>query len=153
MPFKDVSIRKVHQQTYTLKRRRNLISLGLCSNCGKFPLKDTTRCEKCANERKLHSRQWQRKLKLKVLNAYGGVCKCCGEKEVNFLTIDHINNDGAQHRRSIRGRNNGGAGQSFYGWIVRNNYPNDLQVLCMNCNFGKKINKGVCPHQDKQGEV
>ena len=41
-------------------------------------------------------------LKNEVFQAYGGYqCACCGETEPMFLTIDHVGNDGADHRRVI----------------------------------------------------
>jgi hypothetical protein len=36
-----------------------------------------------------------------VLAAYGGKCVCCGEAEEAFLTLDHVNNDGKQHRAEL----------------------------------------------------
>lgn len=86
-------------------------------------------------------------LRAKVLEAYGGpVCACCGETEVMFLTIDHINNDGNIERKSGL---YAGSGYGFYQWLRKNNYPKGYQVLCMNCNVGKHKNGGVCPHQRK----
>lgn len=82
-----------------------------------------------------------------VLRHYGARCVCCGETEPQFLTIDHINNNGAAHRRSLgHGRN---TGSSFYRWIIKNNFPNDLQVLCCNCNVAKGL-YGICPHQERK---
>ena len=43
--------------------------------------------------------------RLRVLRHYSGgsmQCACCGETEVDFLGIDHIDGDGAQHRREVR---------------------------------------------------
>lgn len=31
------------------------------------------------------------------------------------------------------------------------NYPEGYQVLCYNCNCGKSINNGICPHLDYKG--
>ena len=43
----------------------------------------------------------QDRVRREVFEAYGGfVCACCGETQPLFLSIDHINNDGAQERRS-----------------------------------------------------
>ena len=82
-----------------------------------------------------------------VCAAYGGYeCACCGETEKLFLTIDHINNDGAEHRRKITGKRHS-AGYHTYIWIVKNGFPEGFQVLCMNCNHGKRMNNGICPHQ------
>jgi len=80
-----------------------------------------------------------------VFAAYGGyTCNCCGETESLFLSIDHINNDGAEERKS--GKYNG-SGSAFYGWLRKNKFPSGYQVLCMNCQVGKHKNGGVCPHQ------
>jgi hypothetical protein len=32
---------------------------------------------------------------------------------------------------------------------VRNGFPPGYQVLCMNCNHGKRMNNGVCPHKER----
>lgn len=87
-----------------------------------------------------------RKIKFLVLQRYSSKipkCKCCKEKEKSFLTIDHINNDGAKHRREIKR----GGGVSFYYWLKLNNFPKGYQVLCFNCNHAKSL-YGKCPHQD-----
>lgn len=86
------------------------------------------------------------RIKEAVFAAYGGfVCACCGEKERAFLTLDHVDNDGAKHRLKVTGRRNA-AGFQMYAWLVRNNFPAGFQVLCMNCNWGKRTT-GVCPHK------
>jgi hypothetical protein len=85
-----------------------------------------------------------KKLKDLVYDVYGDHCVCCGESEGSFLTIDHINNDGAEHRR-LTGIKNGGT--VFYRWLIRNDFPKDFQVLCWNCQWGKVKNNGICPHR------
>ena len=87
----------------------------------------------------------QQRCRNEVYDAYGGYkCNCCGEAERMFLSIDHVNNDGAQERKS--GKYNGG-GSAFYTWLRKNKFPTGYQVLCMNCQVGKHKNGGVCPHQ------
>ena len=79
-----------------------------------------------------------------VYRAYGGYrCACCGETEPTFLSIDHINNDGSKHKREHRLH----TGEQMYRWLVRNGYPAGFQILCMNCQWGKRNNNGVCPHK------
>jgi len=79
-----------------------------------------------------------------VYMAYGGYrCACCGETERAFLSIDHINNDGAEHKRACNLRTS----EQFYRWLKRNGFPEGFQILCMNCQWGKRNNNGVCPHQ------
>ena len=83
------------------------------------------------------------KLREDVLAAYGNKCKCCGESTKEFLCIDHINNDGAKHKRE----NNIKSAQAMYTWLRKNNYPKDgFQILCHNCNCAKGF-YGECPHQ------
>jgi hypothetical protein len=84
-------------------------------------------------------------LKLEVLTQYGGGpprCACCSEATLDFLSIDHINGDGNQHRRALNIR----GGEAFYKWLRRTGWPIGFQVLCMNCNFAKS-KLGACPHQ------
>lgn len=84
--------------------------------------------------------------------AYGGYkCVCCGETEPLFLTLDHINNDGADFRRKIKGKRTA-AGFHTYMWLAKNGFPPVVQVLCMNCNHGKRMNNGVCPHQVRRND-
>ena len=81
-------------------------------------------------------------LKKEVLTYYGNgklQCVCCGESDINFLSIDHINNDGAQHKKQIKYA-------GLYAWLKRKSFPKGFQTLCFNCNCGKRITKGVCPH-------
>lgn len=78
-----------------------------------------------------------------VFSHYGSKCACCGEQETRFLTIDHVNDDGFKWRGNGNGQH-----KNIYQWLVRKNYPDGFQVLCMNCNVGKHRNHGICPHQE-----
>lgn len=90
------------------------------------------------------------KLKRETMDSYGGKCACCGETELTFLTIDHINNDGNEHRRQMAGEsgNYSQAGSRTYRWLRENGYPEGFQVLCANCNYGRQWNGGICPHKE-----
>src|SRR5690348_13095655 len=77
-------------------------------------------------------------LKAEVISEYGEVCACCGEGQIDFLTMDHVNNDGKHHRRQEHNK--------LYRWLKKNGFPKEnFQVLCMNCSWAKRIN-GKCPH-------
>jgi len=93
------------------------------------------------------SRNWNKRLKRTVISYYGGVCECCGEDNIDLLTIDHINGNGAKHRRSIPTNTNGSA---FYRWLRNSNYPGGFRVLCFNCNCGRHTNGGICPHKGEE---
>ena len=93
-------------------------------------------------------RRGRRKLRKTVIEEYGGRCVCCGIDDFPFLSIDHVANDGAAHRREA----NLHAGR-IYGWLKKNNYPDGFQVLCYNCNLAKAHHGGECPHQTRIKEA
>ena len=101
-----------------------------------------------------HSYRPEKRLQLRqlIFNHYGNMCACCGETESLFLSIDHVNNDGASERRSKKDGKRL-TGINFYIQIVKENFPDRYQILCMNCNFGKYRNGGVCPHETLKQEL
>jgi hypothetical protein len=87
------------------------------------------------------SQKCRNKKRLLVLKYYSNnklECNCCSEKEIKFLSIDHINGGGTQHLKKIK--------MSLVDWLIKNNYPKGFQVLCYNCNMAKGI-YGKCPHK------
>ena len=92
-------------------------------------------------------RDYRYRLKIEVLEKYSNgeiKCQCCGEKIIEFLTIDHLNGGGTAHRRKI-GRGN------LYLWLKKNNFPEGYRVLCFNCNEAISI-YGKCPHGGLKSE-
>lgn len=87
-----------------------------------------------------YRRQKRAELKQQVLTHYGACCACCGEREILFLTIDHIHGNGGLHRRQI-------GKTDMWKWLAQNDYPDGFQILCYNCNVGRYRNGGVCPHK------
>jgi len=67
------------------------------------------------------------RLKMGVIDAYGGKCEICGEDRPEMLTIDHSWNDGNVHRAKSGG---------IYRDLRSKEYPKDLglRILCWNCN-------------------
>jgi hypothetical protein len=83
------------------------------------------------------------RLKTEVMGRLGGCCACCGETQLEFLAVDHINGDGARHRQQYQR----GSGQ-LYREVKKMGFPKHIfQVLCHNCNFSKYLGKGVCVHR------
>jgi hypothetical protein len=84
------------------------------------------------------------RLRSEMLEAYGGKCQCCGETEKLFLELDHIDNDGKVDRET-----GDGGGVKLLGRLKKKGWPKDkYQILCSNCNQGKRRNGGVCPHKE-----
>ena len=72
-------------------------------------------------------------------------CACCDETIIEFLALDHINNDGAKDRAK------GLSGKNIYSYVKKRNYPKGFRVLCHNCNQAKGHSKdNICPHKRKQ---
>jgi hypothetical protein len=98
-------------------------------------------------EQRLHVAEHRVKrqaLKMEVFRAYGGPsCACCGEDKHEFLSIDHIDGHGAEHRKQIT--NNPRNGSNLYHWLKKHDFPSGFRVLCMNCNFAMG-HFGYCPH-------
>jgi hypothetical protein len=142
----------------------NHLGLRLCRSCTTilpledFPFSHKTKawrrreCVECCkarvggwlvNNRARHisncARYYQR-LRDRVFKAYGNACVCCGESTPEFLVIDHVNRDGAKHRKEV-------LGAALFKWIIANDFPPSLRILCANCNTGREKNGGVCPHE------
>jgi hypothetical protein len=95
-------------------------------------------------KRRKNALSYYYRLQDQAIKAYGGYkCSCCGESNPMFLCLDHIANNGKEHRKEIGST----GGHKLYKWLKNHNYPEGFQVLCMNCNHGKYRNGGVCPHQ------
>lgn len=98
-------------------------------------------------------RQYRLKLKEEVLRYYGKEklqCEGLENKDCEFhcneqyfgveyllmfLSADHIKGGGFKQRKELKI----GAGYHFYAWLRKNNYPEGYQVLCMNCQFIKRV--------------
>lgn len=97
------------------------------------------------------------KIKKECLEAYGGaICIGCGYDEVEELTLDHVFNDGAEHRRRIAkehgwlgmtdpatGKVRGG--MPVYQFLRKEDYPDKdrYQILCPTCQMRKRNGKSL----------
>jgi len=112
-------------------------ALGLCVKCGAKAQKGSV-CNECKQKR-IENRM---AIKEETIKAYGGKCVCCGETDLLFLTLDHVYNDGSQHRKKLMA-----LGNTFYLKMRTLGYPKyGLQVLCWNCHYAKTY-FGTCPHK------
>jgi hypothetical protein len=108
----------------------------------------------CKTCNRVYCRAYRQRTKRKVFDHYGAVCACCGESNEIFLTLDHVNNDGAAHRRSINAPRNPNSTDKVWRWLVITEFAegDKFQILCYNCNCGKRDNGGVCPHQAEEAK-
>lgn len=114
----------------------------LCYNCN---------CSKGFFGQCGHKFEWKpdekrRRYKLEFLKVYSNnspKCSCCGETNVAFLTIDHINGGG---HKDVDSNGRQITGNRLYHKLKRLGFPQGYQVLCYNCNCAKHYNK-ECPHK------
>lgn len=89
------------------------------------------------------AKRGRERIRAEMIAAYGSKCACCGETEPVFLTIEHINRDGAAHRRSLPH----GSSTSVYYDLKRRGWPKEgFELLCFNCNRASWL-LGICPHR------
>lgn len=109
---------------------------------------------KTREKRTEYQREYHRKLKEEVIAAYSNGdnrCMCqdpscpahsgkdrCEEDDITELTLDHINNNGKEHREKLYNAGEMTTSTEFYQYLRRNGFPNEapyqLQVLCKTCN-------------------
>lgn len=78
-------------------------------------------------------------LKIAAIFEYSNGAMCCGwckYTDLRALVLDHINDDGAAHRKEAgyTPRSSG----NFYEYLRKQGWPPGLQVLCANCNMIKE---------------
>jgi hypothetical protein len=79
--------------------------------------------------------------KLAALSNYGkdGKLMCCwpdcGVTDIDLLTLDHVNNDGAHHREN----DDRAVGNKLYRLVRRENFPPGYQTLCWNHQWKKEL--------------
>lgn len=94
-----------------------------------------------------YNAQYYEGTRQEVFNHFGWECSCCGSTD--DPTIDHVNGDGAKHRREVFGRN---TGVKFYQYLVMNDFPDDyeLQTLCGPCNYSKRKGEHCTLNHDER---
>jgi hypothetical protein len=123
--------------------------MKICSRCKTpRPIKQfnwsregVSRAAECAFCQRDRNNKRNRFLRLTVLKHYGGDpprCACCGELFAEFLSLDHINGGGRQHRKTIAMR--------WWEWLIKHDLPEGFRVLCHNCNQAIGV-YGYCPHK------
>lgn len=102
----------------------------------------------CGNKHHKYYIYNKTKLRIEFINKYKNIykdilikCNCCGEIHEEFLTLDHKNNNGADHRCKT------GYWGHLYEKMLDDGFDtNDYQILCLNCNSSLGF-RGYCPHR------
>lgn len=83
--------------------------------------------ERNRDEIRSKSREYRQATRNTVLDYYGGVCELCGTNDREVLTVDHIWDDGAAHRKQVQA-------SAIFTWLIKNQFPPGFRILCFNCN-------------------
>ncbi len=110
------------------------------ANSGKYIAYTKKWGNKNIAKRRAYGKTYKLRIKMLIFTHYGKKCECCGETELEFLTVDHILGGGTKHRRKA------GGGFVVYGEIIKQNYPSCYRILCRNCNWATRLGK-TCPHK------
>lgn len=126
-----------------------------CQDCGsgfEAPRSDTKRCALCklayrrlrdgTPERRARRQVRHREIRQAAFDGYGGKCVCCGEKQFEFLAIDHVNGGGRVERQKLSTR-------QIADKVIKQNFPPEYRVLCHNCNQSHGW-YGYCPHEKER---
>lgn len=84
-------------------------------------------------------REANERYKEAAINIYSNgdaCCKQCKIADVDVLCLDHIRENGSEHRRYLKSVF-GASSTNIYRILARQDYPDGFQVLCYNCNIKK----------------
>lgn len=85
-------------------------------------------------------KSYRRKIRLEMIAAYGSKCSCCGEANESFLTLEHLNHDGQEHRKKH-------SGVGYLRDLKNRGWPIEgYTILCCNCNHATRLG-AICPHK------
>lgn len=141
-----------------MTRYYRLKAAGLCTQCGKNAAISSQRhCEPCHSlilkrakayriadpaRQAEYRKTFFRAIKDRAYAILGEVCSCCGEQDRRFLTLDHVHNDGYKDKKRRQNLT-----YLMYREVAVDGVVGKYQILCWNCNCGKRVNGGICPHQ------
>ena len=104
---------------------------------GKMAKQRADRRYKTSNKYYTNAKIYKMGLKIIALQIYSNGqmrCKHCGyDENIDCLSLDHIDNTGNLFRKGE------GYKRSIYQWVHSHGYPDNLQVLCRNCNWEKRM--------------
>lgn len=127
-------------------QKRNQVRREQWRNDPEFRERSRLACIKYHQKHKerLSEKQRQKRadLRARLLNLYGGCCKCCGETEQAFLCFDHVNGGGTKERKEL------GPAEIYRKLDKAGIVLPEYRILCHNCNMAIAI-FGRCPHQEK----
>lgn len=133
----------------------------LCSVCRKYKkLNEFGKCSSVASGYFTYCKvctRWRQRSKnllhkMEFVLEYGGKCQCCGERGLDFLTVEHISGVRLVKTDSNRYFGDLALGGGLIANLKVRGWPKDnYTVLCFNCNCCKKFGR-PCSHNIEEYE-
>lgn len=129
------------KQAFHTKERATLPSQSKCYTC-RVDITSGRVCDTCRKRKNEWQAKWRLDNRRTVIEHYGSRCACpgCKETHVEFLAFDHVEGGGNAHRQTL------GDPSRLASWIIKNNFPASIRLLCHNCNAARGY-YGYCPHE------
>lgn len=102
---------------------------AVCYCCG-ATTEGTAYCSDCREIKSEKSRDYYRRLRASIIEAYGAECVRCGYDDPAALQLDHIEGGGTRHFKTDGPVN-------VYRQVRDEGFPPTYQLLCANCNAKK----------------
>ena len=151
MNWQNAPLVLIYSMPWQKNSNQVAISKGLCAWCrkprGNEPGGSKWYCPNCRIRVRIRTKDAHKRNRMQVVAHYGSKCACCKETNPKFLSIDHINNDGAAHYRQDP------SSMALAEWLLKHNFPDGFRLLCYNCNCGRHYNGGICPHEELDQKV
>jgi hypothetical protein len=131
----------------TTKEQRAIYSKRHYAKARDKRIASASRWNKANRERKRDTtNKYGRRLRDLYFAHYGDKCACCDEHRKEFLTIEHSNGNGQEHRKAV------GRGYGVILDLIERGWPTDegFATLCWNCNIARRYGKS-CPHEIERG--
>ena len=145
---------KVCQVELTQKNHRKACIVGnyyICRSCENARTRGRYNPEK----EKIRAEKKYIKVQTEILDHLGRECSCCDIDDVKFLTIDHVNTDGAAERKSIysgKDKRAPGGWERMYPVMKKQGFDKSkYQIMCYNCNMSR-FYVGFCEHNVEQSD-
>lgn len=102
----------------------------LCANCNWKEHLRIMRLNQSQTAFAIRDRRYVQIVKLRFMAVFGSKCVICGIDDIDLLTVHHVNNNGAEHRKRVG--NSGG--RTFYLRVLKSGDFDGLECRCFSCN-------------------
>lgn len=136
--YQDLKHRGGHKLYLYLRRNKYPVGYQiLCSNCNWR--KHMANLQLGNSYSAVANRKLRIDIKTKFMSKLGGQCENCTCCDLSVLTVDHIDYNGAEHRRALKSLGS----TTFYKAILKSNNFSGLRCYCFSCNDASEYDRTI----------